>query len=65
MSDTDLIRTFKAQGDTGVLYKVLVSRSKDDPGALRYALRDGSPVLAAEDGLYRIEASGEVLTPRG
>jgi O-acetylhomoserine/O-acetylserine sulfhydrylase-like pyridoxal-dependent enzyme len=65
MSENDLKRSFTAQGDSGVVYTIVSTPSEDDAGKRVHALRDGTPVVETEDGLFRIEATGEILTPRG
>lgn len=55
---TETTRTFEVQADGGERYLVIETRP-----APRYELKDGREVVPAGEGLFRIKATGEILTP--
>lgn len=62
MTDPQSIRTIRAQSDSGIVHFIEVETSPD--GDELFSLRDGSPVIRLDDGLFSIVASGELLTPQ-
>jgi membrane protein involved in colicin uptake len=76
--ETRLETLFRASGDDGNTYTVLVLRewiraqfqdnntwSNETPGARTYYLRDGQLVHIKRDGTFRIDGTTIDLTPEG
>lgn len=55
MTEIVTTRTFTVQADSGERHEVTE--------VVQYMLRDGRNVVPAGDGLFRIVATGELLTP--
>ncbi|MGI6245586.1 MAG: hypothetical protein ACOYJQ_07440 [Pseudochelatococcus sp.] len=64
MSNTERSKTFRAQGDTGVVYTVVETHAVTDAGEklTTYALADGRKVEKVGDEQFEIVETKELIT---
>lgn len=64
MTEASRSKTFRAQGDTGVVYTVVEThhRAGEEEATVSYALSDGRELEDIGDRQFRIAATGEIIT---